>query len=76
MSTTKRPPDDPGPDGPPPRKKIGVEPLRLGPVSTLEEMDIKVLQYQHKKLSQVHSYIHNAGLVMEFFQTQDTGHGG
>lgn len=56
MSTVKRPPDlesSAGPDGPPPRKKLGMEPeFRIGPVSSLEEMDIKVLQYQQKKLTQ------------------------
>lgn len=36
----------------PPLKKVQFEPVRIGPVSTLEEMDIKVLQYQNKKLAQ------------------------
>lgn len=39
--------------GQPPIKKIHFEPHLIGPVSTLEEMDIKVLQYQNKKLAQV-----------------------
>lgn len=39
--------------GPPPIKKIHFEPHLIGPVSTLEEMDIKVLQFQNKKLAQV-----------------------
>ncbi|XP_076345549.1 E3 ubiquitin-protein ligase Bre1 isoform X9 [Tachypleus tridentatus] len=34
----------------PPTKKVHFEPLRIGPVSTLEEMDMKVLQFQNKKL--------------------------
>jgi E3 ubiquitin-protein ligase BRE1 len=38
--------------GPPPIKKIHFEPHLIGPVSTLEEMDIKVLQFQNKKLAQ------------------------
>ncbi|CAG9863785.1 unnamed protein product [Phyllotreta striolata] len=36
----------------PPIKKIHFEPHLIGPVSTLEEMDIKVLQFQNKKLAQ------------------------
>ncbi len=38
---------------PPQRKKILVEPWRLGAVSTLEEMDMQVLKFQHQKLTQV-----------------------
>ncbi|XP_030757595.1 E3 ubiquitin-protein ligase Bre1-like [Sitophilus oryzae] len=38
--------------GLPPIKKIHFEPHLIGPVSTLEEMDIKVLQFQNKKLAQ------------------------
>lgn len=38
--------------GQPPIKKIHFEPHLIGPVSTLEEMDIKVLQFQNKKLAQ------------------------
>uniref|UniRef100_U5EWJ4 E3 ubiquitin protein ligase n=1 Tax=Corethrella appendiculata TaxID=1370023 RepID=U5EWJ4_9DIPT len=33
-------------------KKVHFEPHLIGPVSTLEEMDIKVLQFQNKKLAQ------------------------
>lgn len=44
--------------GQPPIKKVHFEPHLIGPVSTLEEMDIKVLQFQNKKLAQV---------VTEFF---------
>lgn len=38
----------------PPIKKVHFEPHLIGPVSTLEEMDIKVLQFQNKKLAQVY----------------------
>lgn len=38
--------------GQPPIKKIHFEPHLIGPVSTLEEMDIKVLQFQNRKLAQ------------------------
>lgn len=34
-------------------KKIVFEPVRIGPISTLEEMDIKVLKFQNKKLAMV-----------------------
>lgn len=40
----------------PPIKKIHFEPHLIGPVSTLEEMDIKVLQFQNKKLAQVRRF--------------------
>lgn len=40
----------------PPIKKIHFEPHLIGPVSTLEEMDIKVLQFQNKKLAQVSDF--------------------
>lgn len=55
MSAVKRPPEDPGgPEGGHPmKKKIMFEPLRIGPVSTLEDMDIQVLKFQHQKLKQV-----------------------
>ncbi|XP_055376893.1 E3 ubiquitin-protein ligase Bre1 [Condylostylus longicornis] len=36
----------------PPIKKVHFEPHLIGPCSTLEEMDIKVLQFQNKKLAQ------------------------
>jgi hypothetical protein len=39
--------------GQPPIKKVQFEPIRIGPISTLEEMDMKVLQFQNKKLAQV-----------------------
>jgi len=34
-------------------KKVQFEPVRLGPISTMEDLDMKVLQYQNKKLAQV-----------------------
>lgn len=37
---------------PPNKKATQFEPIRIGPVSTLEEMDIKILQFQNKKLSE------------------------
>lgn len=53
---SKRGPDDGG-SGQPPIKKVHFEPHLIGSVSTLEEMDIKVLKFQHKKLAQVlHSW--------------------
>lgn len=45
-----------GPDtnGPPPlKKKLVYEPIRLTAVSTLEELDVEVLRFQHRKLKQV-----------------------
>jgi len=38
--------------GGPQCKKVQFEPVRLGAVSSLEEMDMKVLQFQNRKLSQ------------------------
>ena len=38
---------------PPQCKKVQFEPIRLGAITSLEEMDMKVLQFQNKKLSQV-----------------------
>lgn len=57
---SKRSADSDGGNGnQPPQKKVQFEPVRIGPISTLEEMDIKVLQFQNKKLAQVldHNYI-------------------
>lgn len=34
-------------------RKVIFEPIRIGPVSTLDEMDGKVLQFQNKKLQTV-----------------------
>ena len=36
----------------PPAKKIVFEPLQLGSISNLEELDIKTLQFQNRKLGQ------------------------
>ncbi|KAI5721501.1 hypothetical protein M8J77_021592 [Diaphorina citri] len=44
--------EDASGSGQPPSKKVQFEPIRIGPISTLEEMDIKVLQFQNKKLAQ------------------------
>lgn len=49
----KRSADDGIATGQPPIKKVQFEPHLIGPVSTLEELDIKVLQFQNKKLAQV-----------------------
>ncbi len=38
-----------------PCKKVVFEPMRIGPISNLEEMDIKVLKFQNKKLAMVFS---------------------
>ncbi|XP_046998497.1 E3 ubiquitin-protein ligase Bre1 isoform X2 [Schistocerca americana] len=49
---SKRPAEDAGTSNQPPIKKVQFEPIRIGPISTLEEMDMKVLQFQNKKLAQ------------------------
>ncbi|CAH1118886.1 unnamed protein product [Phaedon cochleariae] len=49
---SKRHSEESSSGGQPPIKKIHFEPHLIGPVSTLEEMDIKVLQFQNKKLAQ------------------------
>ncbi|XP_069673294.1 E3 ubiquitin-protein ligase Bre1 isoform X1 [Periplaneta americana] len=50
---TKRPAEGDGnTSGQPPIKKVQFEPMRIGPISTLEDMDMKVLQFQNKKLAQ------------------------
>lgn len=38
-------------------KKVIFEPIRIGPVSTLDEMDCKVLQFQNKKLDMVSDFL-------------------
>jgi len=45
--------NDEGASDEPPLKKVQFEPVRLGPISTMEDLDMKVLQYQNKKLAQV-----------------------
>lgn len=52
----KRSADDGIATGQPPIKKVQFEPHLIGPVSTLEELDIKVLQFQNKKLAQVRKH--------------------
>ncbi|KYN03818.1 E3 ubiquitin-protein ligase Bre1 [Cyphomyrmex costatus] len=49
---SKRPPDNGDSSSQPPIKKVQFEPILIGPISTLEEMDMKVLQFQNKKLAQ------------------------
>ncbi|XP_060571175.1 E3 ubiquitin-protein ligase Bre1-like [Ruditapes philippinarum] len=50
--STKRPASDAGgSDGPPAKKSFTrIEPLNLGSIYSLEQMDMKVLQFQNKKL--------------------------
>lgn len=45
-------------------KKVVFEPMRIGPISTLEEMDIKVLKFQNKKLAMVQWALF---LILSFF---------
>ncbi|EZA52659.1 E3 ubiquitin-protein ligase Bre1 isoform X1 [Ooceraea biroi] len=49
---SKRPADSGDSSQQPPIKKVQFEPILIGPISTLEEMDMKVLQFQNKKLAQ------------------------
>ncbi|XP_015514914.1 E3 ubiquitin-protein ligase Bre1 isoform X2 [Neodiprion pinetum] len=49
---SKRPADSGDSGSQPPIKKVQFEPILIGPISTLEEMDMKVLQFQNKKLAQ------------------------
>lgn len=51
-SSNKRSADDLNTSGQPPIKKVQFEPMQIGPISLLEELDIKVLQFQNKKLTQ------------------------
>jgi len=44
-------PSSAGGSGPPPPKKIVFEPLQLGPISNLEELEVKTLQFQNRKLA-------------------------
>lgn len=49
-------------------KKVQFEPILIGPISTLEEMDMKVLQFQNKKLAQVQkTYIISIKLRQLFY---------
>lgn len=51
---SKRPLEDAGSSSAPPSKnfKVQFEPIFLGPIPTLDEMDMKVLKFQNHKLSQ------------------------
>ncbi|XP_059474255.1 E3 ubiquitin-protein ligase Bre1 isoform X2 [Neocloeon triangulifer] len=49
---SKRPAEGEASGAQPPFKKVQFEAFRIGPVSTLEEMDMKVLQFKNKKLAQ------------------------
>ncbi|PBC26182.1 E3 ubiquitin-protein ligase Bre1 [Apis cerana cerana] len=49
---SKRPAESGDSGSQPPIKKVQFEPILIGPISTLEEMDMKVLQFQNKKLAQ------------------------
>ena len=42
---------DPG-GSEPPTKKIVFEPLQLGAINNIEELDLKTLQFQNRKLGQ------------------------
>ena len=50
---SKRNNDVPGPSGQPPAKKLHFEPTVLGTISSLEEMEVKTLRFQNRKLAQV-----------------------
>lgn len=50
--SSKRPAPQDGPSTQNPSKKVHFEPCRIGPVSTQEEMDMKVLQFQNRKLTE------------------------
>ena len=51
--STKRPLEDGGKTSSPPPKKVQFEPIQLGAISTLEEMDVKILKFQNHKFYQV-----------------------
>ncbi|KAL0272152.1 UNVERIFIED_CONTAM: hypothetical protein PYX00_005230 [Menopon gallinae] len=51
-TSSKRAADDANIAGQPPIKKVQFEPIQIGPISMLEELDIKVIQFQNKKLAQ------------------------
>lgn len=63
--------------GQPPIKRVQFEPHLIGPVSTLEEMDIKVLQFQNKKLAQVLVFNVTLHLVINsiFFYCRELSNG-
>jgi len=49
---SKRPLDEGGSTSAPAAKKVQFDPVQLGPISTLEEMDMKTLRFQNHKLEQ------------------------
>lgn len=49
---SKRPLDEGGSTAAPAAKKVQFDPVQLGPISTLEEMDMKTLRFQNHKLEQ------------------------
>ncbi|CAH1713666.1 hypothetical protein AGLY_000085 [Aphis glycines] len=70
--------NDEGGSEEPPMKKVQFEPVRLGPISTMEDLDMKVLQYQNKKLAQrleqrnrLEAELRNRIEQLEKRQTQD-----
>lgn len=70
--------NDEGVSEEPPLKKVQFEPVRLGPISTMEDLDMKVLQYQNKKLAQrleqrnrLEAELRNRIEQLEKRQTQD-----
>lgn len=64
---SKRPLEDGGGSGTPPPKnlKVQFEPVLLGAISTLDEMDMKVLRFQNHKLYQVRLSSFNQTLKIE-----------
>lgn len=62
---SKRNNDDGGSEEPS-LKKVQFEPVRLGPISTMEDLDMKVLQYQNKKLAQVNIIFYGYNFVSIF----------
>lgn len=63
---SKRPAESGDSGSQPPIKKVQFEPILIGPISTLEEMDMKVLQFQNKKLAQVSCQIYIYRNMYEF----------
>ena len=53
---SKRLPEDAASDKS--QKKVHFEPTSIGPISTLEEMDVQVLRFQNKKLAEVRICYH------------------
>jgi len=75
---SKRNNDVPGPSGQPPAKKLHFEPMVLGTISSLEEMEVKTLRFQNRKLAQrlqqrdrIESSLRSRIEQLEKRQTQD-----